>query len=174
MNEREINLPAGRQDKDDIIIDPIKEPETISEKTYNRSLKRDIDFHSKFLTELIQEYIKFKNKNFGENKGYIIHKPDVKGLYSYLNFKWNAYCAKAKFSRKHKYNPSNKCFVEEIKKHNAAHSKLCWINYVMMLLKAKYTIEPNIGRLAEIYREDYLPEDALIDIFCSHQINLEY
>ena len=166
MNESEIN-------NEEVAIEPINQPETTAENKFNRALKRDIDVHNKFLNELIQEYIKFKNKNFGEDKGYITHKPDVKGLYSLLNFKWNQYCEKARLSRKHKFNPGPKCFVEEVKKHNAAHSKLCWVNYMMMLLKTK-NIEPNAHSLFELYRENYLPEDALINIYCSHQINLEY
>lgn len=166
-NDSEINVK-------ELPAEPINEPETNAEHKYNRALKREIDIHNTFLKELLMEYIKFKNKNFAEYEGYITHKADVKAKYSFLNFKWNQYCEKAKLSRKYKFNPGPKAFVEEVKKHNAAHAKLCWVNYMMRMIKAKFNIEPNAPRLAEIYREDYTPEDALTDIFCSHEINLEY
>lgn len=152
----------------------IKNPETTAEKTFNRRCNREMSAATEYLQELLQAYIEFKNKNFAEKDGYLIHAEEVKYKYSDLNFQWNDFVRRNNLKKSKLVNFGTHAFVDQVKKHNAAHSKLCWINYMMMILKAKYSIEPNAGRLADIYREDYLPQDAIIDIICSHQLNLNY
>ena len=152
----------------------IKNPETEAEIKFNRRCMREMKEANEHLKELLNAYIKYKNKHFAEQEGYIIHDSLVKYKYSELNYMWNGFVLRnnSKKSKQMSFGPH--AFVEAVKKHNAAHSKLCWINHIMRKLKAKYAIEPNSESIAQIYREDYLPEDAIIDIVCSHQLNLEY